>query len=464
MAFTSSAAERFNKVLERSDYATAESFLKLHHVSKGNNVIVGRGKRSESSKNLIYVGKVAENTSGSNLLGADIWLDVAFPHVIYITGTRGSGKSFDLGVLVEGISTLSEASPVQEAVDPITSFVIDTQSQFWTLGYAPRSEVEANATQLAELAAWNIQPNAVGDIAYFLPPGAEPITGTEETFTLSPDQVSHEEWCALIGQDVYSPQGHVLGATLDALKSDFDVGEMCAYVENDRHWRNVAEVTRQAVLYKLGDLAKTGLFQKSGLRVSDLLIAGRCNVFMLRDLRDVDKSLVTSIIARQLFTVMGQHHRRAKRDAFFGADRSASKLPARVWLIIDEAHVVAPSDRAMPAREALVEYVKRGRDAGLSLVLATQQPSAIDDRILSQVNLAFTHRLAFQTDISAASARVPTKTPQALKLRGTEVKDFADMIRVLDAGECFLGDQATSRAILTRIRPRVTSHGGYSPI
>lgn len=464
MAFTSSAAERFYKVLERSDYATAENFLKLCHVPKGNNVIVGRGKNSESFKNLIYVGKVAENTSGSNLLGADVWLDVAFPHVIYITGTRGSGKSFDLGVLVEGISTLADASPVQEAVDPITSFVIDTQSQFWTLGYAPRAEVGANAAQLADLAAWNIRPNAVGDIAYFLPPGAEPVTGTEQTFTLSPDQVSHEEWCALIGQDVYSPQGHVLGATLDALRSDFDVSGMYAYVENDRHWRNVAEVTRQAVLYKLGDLAKTGLFQRSGLRVSDLMIAGRCNIFMLRDLRDVDKSLVTSIIARQLFTVMGQHHRRAKRDTFFGTEKSASKLPARVWLIIDEAHVVAPSDRAMPAREALVEYVKRGRDAGLSLVLATQQPSAIDDRILSQVNLAFTHRLAFQTDIGAAAARVPTKTPQALKLRGTEVKDFADMIRVLDAGECFLGDQGTSRAILTRIRPRVTSHGGYSPI
>ena len=31
------------------------------------------------------------------------------------------------------------------------------------------------------------------------------------------------------------------------------------------------------------------------------------------------------------------------------------------------------------------ENVKRGRDAGLSLVLATQQPSAVDSKILSQV-------------------------------------------------------------------------------
>lgn len=464
MSFNASASSRISKVIERSDYTTTEGFLKLNHIAKGNNLIVGRSKGSLNQKNLILIGKVAENTSGTNLLGADIWLDVAFPHVIYITGTRGSGKSFDLGVLIEGISDLREASPVQEEIEPITSFVIDTQSQFWTLAYEPRPEVSANLTQLSELAAWNIRPNALAKVALFVPPQAESTTGSEKVFTLSPDQVSHEDWCSLIGQEVYSPQGHVIAETLHALGEGFGIEDMIAYVDTDRNWRNVAEITRQAVSYKLTDLERTGLFKKDGLRISDLLVPGQCNVFMLRDLRDVDKSLVTSIIARQLFTVMGQHHRRAKRSAFFGGDEGSEKLPSRVWLIIDEAHVVAPSGRAMPARDALVEYVKRGRDAGLSLVLATQQPSAIDDGILSQVNLAFTHRLAFQADISAATARVPTKTPTALKLRGTEVKDFTDMIRILDAGECFVGDQATSRAILTQIRPRVTSHGGYSPV
>lgn len=464
MSFNQSAAERFAKVLERSDYSTNDQLVKAQHVARGNNLIVGRAKSSDSQRNLIYVGKVAENTSGSNLLGADIWLDVSFPHVIYITGTRGSGKSFDLGVLAEGISKLKNPSAIQEGVDPITSFVIDTQSQFWTLAYPPNSSTAANSAQLLELEAWNIKPNSVADIALFLPPGAESITETEQRFTLAADQVAHDEWCSLIGQDVYSPQGHVLGATINALGKDFDVADMTSHVADDQNWRNVAETTRQAVLYKLSDLASTGLFTRAGIRVSDLLVPGRCNVFMLRDLRDADKSLVTSLIARQLFTLMGQHHRRLKRDAFFGDATGGAALPSRVWLIIDEAHVVAPSDRYMPARDTLVEYVKRGRDSGLSLVLATQQPSAIDDRILSQVNLAFTHRLAFQSDINAAINRVPTKAPQALKLRGTEVKDFTDMIRVLDAGECFLGDQATSRAILTRMRPRVTSHGGYSPV
>ena len=100
---------------------------------------------------------------------------------------------------------------------------------------------------------------------------------------------------------------------------------------------------------------------------------------------------------------------------------------------------MAPSDRPSPARNALVEYVKRGRDAGLSLVLATQQPSALDDRILSQVNLSFSHRLTFQRDISAAADRIPTKRIKSMTLSGTKLGDFGDMLRVLDSGAVFLG-------------------------
>lgn len=464
MSFKQAASDRFAKVLERSSYSTTDQIVKICHIARGNNVIVGRTKASDTTNNLIYLGKVLENTSGTNLLSADIWLDVSFPHVIYITGTRGSGKSFDLGVLVEGVSGLSNKSSIQNDVEPITTFLIDTQSQFWTLGYAPNEAISANKHQLDELKQWNITPNSVRDLALFIPPGAEQTTGTEVFFSLSPDQVPHEEWCALVGQDVYSPQGHVLGTTLEALKSNFGIEDMISYIDADRNWRNVAETTRQALLYKLGDIAKTGLFRKDGLRISEMLVPGRCNIFLLRELRDVDKSLVTSILARQLFTLMGQYHRRKKHEAFFSRKPSQSQFPSKVWLVIDEAHVVAPSDQQMPARDALVEYVKRGRDAGLSLILATQQPSAIDDRILSQVNIALTHRLAFQSDITAAINRIPTKSIQSLRLNGSEVKDFTDMIRVLDAGECFVGDQATSRAILTKVRPRVTSHGGYSPV
>jgi hypothetical protein len=465
MTFSTSSSGKFGKVFETSPYQVEDPLVKIQHVAKGSNIVFGRSLREGHYDDLLYLGKILEATKGRSYLGCDAWLDTTFPHVIYITGTRGSGKSFDLGVLLEGISTLATPSPIQNNVTPITSIVIDTQSQFWTLGYDPNPHIPANKSQLEELARWNISPNRVTNIQFFSPPTTQRFLGSEQMLQVRPADVQAEEWCALLGQDLYSPQGHVLMETVAHLQGrNYEITDMVSYIGAAAHWPNTQEATRNAVLYKLEDYRRSGLFAATGFQVKDLLKPGSCSILLLRDLRNEDKSLITSIIARNLFSLLGQHHTKKKTNSFFKRPVEDDGCPDKVWLVIDEAHVVAPCDSPSPAREALVEYVKRGRDAGLSLVLATQQPSALDDRILSQVNLSFNHRLGFQADITAALNRIPTKGVATMKFGGSMLTDFAEMIRVLDAGQCFIGDQASSRAVLTLIRPRVTAHGGYSPI
>jgi uncharacterized protein len=464
MSFASTPSDKFAPVFDRSPYQSSDPIVKIQHVQKGNNVIFGRAKSSDSHDRLIYVGKVLENTSGKNYLSADAWLDVTFPHVIYITGTRGSGKSFDLGVLLEGISELSEPSPIQNGINPVCSIVIDTQSQFWTLNYPPNSNVPENKSQLEELSRWNIKPRAFSNCRLFLPPTSEAITGSEEVFYVKTSDVRHEEWCSLIGEAVYSPQGHVLGQALEAMhQSIYSLEDLIDYISDDTHWQNVPAASRNALVYKLDGYRRTGLFRADGIEIRDLLKPGQCSVFLLRDIRNEDKALICAIIARQLSTIMGEHHKRAKVGRFFNKKDQDDGLPNTVWLFIDEAHVVAPSGSLSPATEALIDYVKRGRDAGLSLVMATQQPSAVDDRILSQVNITLSHRLTFQADINAVMNRIPTKLLREFKYAGKEISDFGDMLRYLEAGECFVGDHSSSRTVLVSIRPRVTSHGGYSP-
>ena len=464
MSFSNKSGERFGTVIDKSPYTVEDPLVKIQYVSKGQNVIFGRSVKDEDFSNLLYVGKILETTRGQNYLGADAWLDATFPHVIYITGTRGSGKSFDLGVLVEGISKLTTPSPIQNNVKPITSIIIDTQSQFWTLGYAPRESIPANKAQLDELKRWNLPPNSLANVRVYAPPGTTTFLDTEKVLQIRPKDVKAEEWCALLGQEVYSSQGHIITATLEALgKKDYEITDMLNYIGNDSHWLTTAESSRNAISYKLDDYRRTNLFSAKGLRVKDFLEEGICNILTLRELRNEDKSLITAVIARNLFDILGSHHNKKKTASFFQKPFESDDTPDRVWLVIDEAHVVAPSDQTSPARGALVEYVKRGRDAGLSLVLATQQPSALDDRILSQVNVTFNHRLSFQSDINAAVNRIPTKSIGAMKFLGTNLTDFGDMVRVLDAGQCFLGDQASSRTVLVQIRPRITAHGGYSP-
>lgn len=464
MSFSAKSGDHFGTVLDRSPYAVEDSLVKVQYVSRGQNVVFGRSLRAGDHSNLIYIGKILESGKGRSYLAADAWLGTTFPHVIYITGTRGSGKSFDLGVIVEGISRLSDPSPLQNEVTPITSIIIDTQSQFWTLGYPPRVSVPENKDQLEELKRWNLEPNSLAAPKVYVPPGSPRFLGTEATLRIRPSDITAEEWCAFLDQEVYSPQGHIIAKTVEALGgANYELEDILRYIGDDDHWPTEAESSRNAISYRLDDYRRTGLFSSAGLRVKDLLEGGTCNILALRELRNEDKSLITSVIARNLFAILGKHHSKKKTASFFETPFDPDGTPDRVWLVIDEAHVVAPTTQISPARSALVEYVKRGRDAGLSLVLATQQPSALDDRILSQVNLTLSHRLSFQSDINAAINRIPTKSIRAMKYAGTNLTNFGDMIRVLEAGQCFLGDHASSRAVLVQIRPRVTAHGGYSP-
>jgi len=462
MSFTDKKNEKFSTVYSKPLWKTKDVLIKSNYLPQGKNMVFGSDNKDQPN-NLLYLGKVIENSSGSSYLASDCWLDISFPHVIYITGTRGSGKSFDLGVLIEGISKLSKESKIQENATNAASILIDTQSQFWTLKYEPRENITANLEQIELLKKWNIKPNSLADCQIFIPEKTEKITGDEQVFYIDPSTVEHAEWCALIREEVYSPQGHILRETLKSFDGSYGLTDIIDYVKNTSNFPNVADNARNALAYKLEDLEDSGLFGQDAINIEDLLLPGRCSIFMLRDLENSDKSLITGIIARQLFTFMGAHHSKRKVDLFFDKNQSSSNLASKVWLLIDEAHVVAPREGFSAARNSLIEYVKRGRDAGLSLVLATQQPSAVDNRILSQVNISLSHRLTFENDCNACIDRIPTRKLKQVEFGGRALSDFSEMISLLEPGQCFIGDSHTSRVITAAIRPRVTSHGGYSP-
>ncbi len=464
MSFTKKTNEKFASVFAKADWVSDEPIVDIQYDAKGKNIIFGRQVKNEDFSNLLYLGKCIERSPGTSFLDHDAWLDTTFPHVIYITGTRGSGKSFDLGVILEGISELNSKSLAQNDVEPITSFLIDTQSQFWTLQYEPNQNIPENKQQLEMLKKWNIPANSLKNCVLYIPKGHEKITGKEKEFQLSCDSIEQEEWCSLIDEEPYSPQGHILSVLIDELKKNFSIKDMIAYLKDDELTADFNKNSVESLTYKLHDLEKTNLFAATGMDIKSMIKPNTSNIFMLRSLnKDVDKSLVAGLVARQLFTIMGEYQNKKKVGAFFEKKMDMEELPNKVWLLIDEAHVIAPSTGSSPAKSALIQYVKRGRDAGLSLVLATQQPSAVDDQILGQVNISLSHRLTFESDIEACRKRIPTKPTKNVSFRGTKLKDMSDSLRLLKAGECFIGDHHTSRTVLISVRPRITSHGGYSP-
>ena len=72
----------------------------------------------------IFLGKSLEESREK------IYLDVDKAHVVLICGKRGTGKSWTLGNIIEGIA---ESPP--EVRSEIATIVIDTMGIFWSLRF-----------------------------------------------------------------------------------------------------------------------------------------------------------------------------------------------------------------------------------------------------------------------------------------------------------------------------------------
>ena len=454
------------------------------YLPRGKHLLIGQRRDVGSTEALILLGKCAEHTGLKDMFDGNIWLDIRLPHVVFICGKRGSGKSYDLGVLAEGLG-LTSSSNVTTKDTSITTILFDTQNQFWSLGAVPSSKLPEDHAQLAELEAWRLQPTPLENVRLFAPKGDQPILGTETEFVISPADIDAEDWCGLLQVERYSPMGQCIRIVYRKVtsvgysyqpspqsskeihvtpKQDYEILDLIECLRQDAEVTDqMQRATRDAVLWRLESLIDSKLFDKGGIDIRDILVPGLMSVFLLRNLDDATKALVVSVVTKRIFNVMGEYHTRRKVMRRLGETFPDTNLPMGVWTIIDEAHVVCPAEQNTAAKPALIEYVKRGRDAGLSLVLATQQPSAIDSGVLSQVDLTIIHRLVLDSDITAAISRFPARFPSAVKLTERDIGEPRSLIRLLAAGEALVGDAESERGFVIRIRPRITAHAGDEP-
>ena len=95
-----------------------------------------------------------------------------------------------------------------------------------------------------------------------------------------------------------------------------------------------------------------------------------------------DRSIILSALTRNLF----RKRSIARRREELGLEAGMRK----VWMLIDEAHQFVPAGKSTLCKEALIQWVKEGRQPGLSLVVASQQPAALDMEVEA---LATVHQL-----------------------------------------------------------------------
>ena len=468
------------------DVRIDEPLDRVGRTSMGNNLILGQKDDKGSVSGLVYLGKCFEK----NHYNANVWLSASRPHVIYVVGKRGEGKSYDLGILAEGLA--QTGTVVSTLSRPQTVLLFDTQSQFWTLGFAPDPRNKEDSKQSDELNKWGIQPSAVSRIQIFIPRGEEKIFEGSTEFVIDPSDMDSEDWCGLFGLDPFTPVGNLVTLAYRKVTRDgyhaLKVGQAGAVVRDEmvspsatydldglidcvRYDEDIVneiqESTRNALLWRLQAAQEYPLFGRPGITLANVIKEGHVTLFLLRNLSDEMKGLVVGLLIKKIFRAMGLRRQLQKALERASASQGARlkgkvdslQLPPTLWVLADEAHVLCPANGNTAAKKPLIEFVRRGRDAGLSLVMATQQPSAVDSSVL-QTDIEIVHRLTIDEDIGAAKSRLPAPFPSEIKLNGKEITEMRSFVRQLGVGEVLMADSEANRAIVMQMRPRVSAHGG----
>lgn len=458
------ATSNEEKKLEQTKIKPKLSFLehedtKHAYIGRKKSVLAKYGEEAG-----LFVGRVGEE----DLNKKPVYLDGLNPHVVFVCGARGSGKSYVLGVIAEELALKNKNVGIV-VVDPI--------GVFWSMKHPNKDEKE-----LEILADWEIMPQGLDNIKVFIPVGMKssvPKSTYDSTFSIQPSLLTAEDWCLTFGMDRFSPVGLLLDKVLEKVKKGFvtndeenpktirgkentySLDDLIYCLDNDNEINGGSKGYKPESIRALVsrfDAAKSwGIFDESGTPLSLLSRAGQMTILDTSFLDDTVGALVIGIISRRLLSARKLSTRRESAGKF--EDNSNEELieinVPPTWLFIDEAHTLIPGgNQKTPASNAIVEYVKQGRRPGLSLVFATQQPSAIDSKVLSQLDVIMAHKLVFDDDVKAIYKRTPTIIPGNYKK--------PNFIKTLPVGTALTGDrqETTTRAFVMNIRPRMSQHEG----
>ncbi len=434
----------------------------LRALGEDASLFVGRKTsvyQKHGIKAAMYMGIVTEEKSDSaGYYGKRVLMDSISPHAVFICGMRGSGKSYTLGVIAEELALKNDA---------VGAIVIDPMGIFWSM--KKPNEVGGEKTMLTE---WELKPTGIKNMKVFIPAGyakEAPRETWDKIFTIRPPELTVEDWCLTFGFDRFDVMGLLIervmervregyttkdGQHVEGLGDSYDIEDLITCIESEEGIHSpkhgFKNSTRRALVARLKGALEWGIFDKKGTQLRDLARRGQITVIDVSFLQDNVRALVVGLLARAILNT----RKRISRKEAVGVTDLMDAVPV-TWLMIDEAHILVPgAGRKTAATDALIEYVRQGRQPGCSIVLATQQPSAIDSRILSQMDVVFCHKLVYEDDIKAVIRRMPSEMPERFQ------EDY--FIKNLSIGVAIIGDkqEETSRCFLASIRPRISQHEG----
>jgi DNA helicase HerA-like ATPase len=382
----------------------------------------------------LFLGSELDNDS-------EVTIEANRARAVFACGKRGTGKSYTLGNIMEEVDkNLSDTVPL----------VVDPMGIYWTMG-------KPNTSQEELLWEWGLQPEEF-EASLLIPGDPEERYGVAvlremekqginvERLALNPSDISPDGWCELFDLSINKPMGITLFRAVRELKEEklfFTVNDLIEKVEYDE---NAGDRTINALLNRLEMSREWNIFADRNTDIWSILSKDRINIL---DVSVLDpgkyglRNLVVNVLTKNIFDQRSQARRREELNL-------ESDVP-KVWLFIDEAHNFVPSGESSIAKDTLIRWIKEGRQPGLSLSIATQQPSAVASEVLSQMDVIVCHKITTQSDIKSLN-----KLSQ--EYMGSKLKTYIKKID--NVGEAVYVDDESETVQQVQMRPRLSQHGG----
>ncbi len=402
-----------------------------------------------------HLGKNVSYPGGKYEEMGRTFLDIVSPHCMLVVGKRGTGKSYTLGVLAEGFAMLDDKHSERVAL-----VLVDTMSVFHSL-----KKENTSPREIERMKDFGIEPCIwPGKIRVMVPQAAIDKANRsgheihyDEILTLPLSDVELHQWLTLFELKVTEPLGTLLSKTFSILGNETNYGfeELYSCIDDIPE-----EEERKEVLKGLFEIIEdTGLFTKhctekpialgGKITVLDISYLGRMGQYTLRN-------LVVSIFARKqlaertLYTTIEMQSQSGLIESDTSKDIT-SEHPL-IYMLVDEAHLFLPSGGETLATEPLIDWIKLGRHPGLSLILATQEPSALHESAIRQSDIIIAHNLTARDDLAALGMAKQSYMKNGLDQMVGQME--------FKRGLAMVFDDKTRGLQLCMIRPRHTLHTG----
>ncbi|MAG08052.1 hypothetical protein CMO89_01130 [Candidatus Woesearchaeota archaeon] len=454
-----------------------ESWVK---VGKGLGYSSPKAARSSinyapSRQKLLQMAITDNNTFIKNLAASDIFWD----EIVYMEKLQGNftvydisvpenhnfvandiivHNSYTMGVIAEGMTDLPK-----EISNNLSIILLDTMGIYWTMKYPNMKDKEL-------LNEWGLKPKGL-NIQIYTPTGyykkyKEQGIPTDFPFSIKPSELNPEDWWLTFELKSTDPLGVFIERIILDLKKkkkNFSMDDILDVIRKDT---KVEKAVKDAAENRFEATKDWGVFSEKGTEISELAAPGQVTVLDVSCYATAPggwkvKALVIGIVAQKLFIQRMVARKKEEYGAvstateYFAEEKEEKQEMPLVWMAIDEAHEFAPLKGKTAATDAIVTILREGRQPGVSLILATQQPGKIHTDVMTQSDVILSHRITAKLDTEALGMLMQSYMREGLD------KQLDNLPRV--KGSAIAIDDMNERMYAMRVRPRFTWHGGQAP-